>query len=141
MFMSFPRRFYADQHETQVTRKRICPEESDGSGNIGEIGLREESGSKRRALEFVSEEQDEDWLRYSPQQPKAAAVHFASDGHIRMAEVPVEGKAPSRFAFEIEGDCVPVTGPYGDRVYAKIQSCELAGEGPKKLRREHTKDG
>lgn len=56
---------------------------------------------------------DEDWLRYSP--PPAPEVISAE-------------KTISRFASEIQGDCVPVTAPNGERVYAKLAMDGLAGE-------------
>ncbi|XP_020582922.1 chromosome transmission fidelity protein 18 homolog isoform X2 [Phalaenopsis equestris] len=130
---------HADPREIQGNRKRVWSEENDGSENIGEIGKKQENGIKRRALELVEEEQDEGWLQYCP--PQRKAVHIAPESDHLMAEVPFQEKIISRFALEIEGDCVPVTGPYGDRVYAKMQSCNIAGEGPKKLRIEHPKDG
>ncbi|KAI0525293.1 hypothetical protein KFK09_004686 [Dendrobium nobile] len=128
-------------HESQVSRKRSWSEEDEGSENIGEIIKREESGNKRRALDFLEREQDEDWLRYSPPQQKAPAVHIASESDVLMVEPPVKEKILSRFAVEIEGDCVPVTGPYGDRVYAKMKSSKTDIEGPKKQRKEHPKYG
>ncbi|XP_028551826.1 chromosome transmission fidelity protein 18 homolog isoform X3 [Dendrobium catenatum] len=96
-------------HESQVSRKRSWSEEDEGSENIGEIIKREESGNKRRALDFLEREQDEDWLRYSPPQKKAPAVHIASESDVLMVEPPVKEKILSRFAVEIEGDCVPPT--------------------------------
>ena len=73
----------------------------------------EEERSKRRNVEREDEE-DEDWLRYSP--PPAS-------------EVVVAEKTISRFASEIHGDCVPVTAPNGERVYAKLAMEGLAGGG------------
>lgn len=63
---------------------------------------------KRSRVESV---EDEDWLRYSP--PPAPAVEVVE----REEE---KEKILSRYAMEIDGDCVPVTGLDGDRVYAKI---------------------
>lgn len=48
---------------------------------------------------------DEEWLRYSPPP---------------VPEVVVAETTISRFASEIQGDCVPVTAPNGERVYAKL---------------------
>lgn len=73
----------------------------------------EEERSKRRNVEREDEE-DEDWLRYSP--PPAP-------------EVVVAEKTISRFASEIHGDCVPVTAPNGERVYAKLAMEGLTGGG------------
>ncbi|CAH9071877.1 unnamed protein product [Cuscuta europaea] len=64
---------------------------------------------KRSRVERMESEADEDWLRYSP--PPAPEV----------VEKEVEKeKTLSRYAMEIDGDCVPVTGHDGERVYAKI---------------------
>lgn len=52
---------------------------------------------------------DEDWLRYSPPPvPAAEETRFAKE------------KTLSRFASDIDGECMPVTAPNGDRVYAKL---------------------
>ncbi|TKY53598.1 Chromosome transmission fidelity protein 18-like [Spatholobus suberectus] len=52
---------------------------------------------------------DEDWLRYSPPPAETAEVTaFAKE------------KTLSRFASEIDGECMPITAPNGDRVYAKL---------------------
>ncbi|KAJ0984088.1 hypothetical protein J5N97_002444 [Dioscorea zingiberensis] len=95
--------------EVQVSRKRPLSVD-DGVCNG-------DSGSKRRALE------DEDWLRYSP--PK----HVVSDESTKADDplVSVTEEIISRFASDIQGDCMPVTGPCGDRVYAKLSSGEKAG--------------
>ncbi|XP_062210694.1 uncharacterized protein LOC133912120 [Phragmites australis] len=75
----------------------------------------EEERSKRRNVER-EDSGDEDWLRYSP--PPAPEP-----------EVVVAEKTISRFASEIQGDCVPVTAPNGERVYAKLAMEELDGGG------------
>ncbi|CAL4930272.1 unnamed protein product [Urochloa decumbens] len=75
----------------------------------------EEERSKRRNLEREYSE-DEDWLRYSP--PPAPEP-----------EVVVAEKTISRFASEIHGDCVPVTAPNGERVYAKLAMEGFVGGG------------
>ncbi|XP_052731273.1 uncharacterized protein LOC108326633 isoform X2 [Vigna angularis] len=67
----------------------------------------------RVTVEEVSsaeEAADEDWLRYSPppQEPAAKETTFAKE------------KTLSRFASEIDGECMPITAPNGDRVYAKL---------------------
>ncbi|KAH7672890.1 chromosome transmission fidelity protein 18 [Dioscorea alata] len=82
-------------------------------------GVREgESGSKRRASD------DEDWLRYSPPKQVFANEPTETDDPV----VPVaEEKIISRFASDIEGAFIPVTGPGGDRVYAKLSCVEKAG--------------
>uniref|UniRef100_K4A5L2 AAA+ ATPase domain-containing protein n=1 Tax=Setaria italica TaxID=4555 RepID=K4A5L2_SETIT len=74
----------------------------------------EEERSKRRNVEREDSE-DEEWLRYSPPPP--------------APEVVVAEKTISRFASEIHGDCVPVTAPNGERVYAKLAVKGLVGGG------------
>jgi chromosome transmission fidelity protein 18 len=71
----------------------------------------EQERSKRINVERENTE-DEDWLRYSP--PPAA-------------EVVVAETTISRFASEIQGDCVPITAPNGERVYAKLGVDGLVG--------------
>ncbi|KAL2326602.1 hypothetical protein Fmac_025660 [Flemingia macrophylla] len=51
---------------------------------------------------------EEDWLHYSPPPEPPRETTFAKE------------KALSRFASEIDGECMPVTAPNGDRVYAKL---------------------
>ncbi|XP_058094701.1 uncharacterized protein LOC131240469 [Magnolia sinica] len=79
---------------------------------------------------------DEDWLRYSPmknlESDPAGAENSESDPAIDaaladdVAPVVVEEKVLCRFASEIEGDCFSVTGPCGDRVYAKMSPGETS---------------
>lgn len=126
--------------ECQILRKRIRPEESN-SENLGEMVLEEQNVRKRIALDILDKEQDEDWLRYSPPPPEATDVHIASESDHLMSEVRVEEKTLSKFAVDIEGDCMPVTGQCGDRVYAKLQLKTIAGEDRKKLRIKNPKDG
>ena len=71
----------------------------------------EEERSKRRNV-ALEDPVDEDWLRYSP--PPAVEV--------------VAEKTVSRFASEIQGDCMPVTAPNGERVYAKLATEKLVSE-------------
>lgn len=60
---------------------------------------------------------DEEWLRYSPPQDTVEDME--------VVEEETEEKILSRFATEINGDCVPVTGLDGERVYAKICSLDM----------------
>ncbi|KAI3459626.1 hypothetical protein Pfo_016289 [Paulownia fortunei] len=66
---------------------------------------------------------DEEWLRYSP--PRAIVEEM------EVVEAERGERILSRYAMEIEGDCVPVTGLDGERVYAKI--CGVEMERKKKL--------
>ncbi|KAK6145853.1 hypothetical protein DH2020_019722 [Rehmannia glutinosa] len=60
---------------------------------------------------------DEEWLKYSP--PRAVVEEM------QVVEEDREERILSRYATEIEGDCVPITGLDGERVYAKICSVEM----------------
>ncbi|KAK7393195.1 hypothetical protein VNO78_21713 [Psophocarpus tetragonolobus] len=72
----------------------------------------EEKRAKARvAVKDNSSAADEDWLRYSPPQTEPAAEEPAT---LAME------KTLSRFASEIDGECMPITAPNGDRVYAKL---------------------
>ncbi|XP_027330673.1 chromosome transmission fidelity protein 18 homolog isoform X2 [Abrus precatorius] len=74
-------------------------------------------GHKRSRSSSDSEEEErakvrvtvEDWLRYSP--PPVLVEHETKF---------LKEKTLSRFASEIDGECMPVTAPNGDRVYAKL---------------------
>ncbi|KAF1897159.1 hypothetical protein Lal_00034862 [Lupinus albus] len=62
----------------------------------------------------AAEAEEEDWIRYSPPPVATEEVRF------------VKEKTVSRYASEIEGECMPITAPGGDRVYAKMD--RFAGE-------------
>nr|GMD72149.1 chromosome transmission fidelity protein 18 homolog isoform X1 [Ipomoea batatas] len=90
------------------TKKRFRPDPV--PAGVGDAAPVEEKRSR------VESEEDEDWLRYSP--PPVPAVEVVE----REEE---KEKILSRFAMEIDGDCVPVTGLDGERVYAKICRAHL----------------
>lgn len=74
-------------------------------------------GGKQEGYDKVDDDhdEDEDWLRYSP--PLAGN----GDADVPMvAEEEVKERFLSKYVTEIDGDCVPVTGLDGERVYAKI---------------------
>lgn len=71
------------------------------------------SDEKRSRFDDVDPKSDEDWLRYSPPPRETNPV-------VEEREPAVEEKIVSRYASQIDGDCIPVTAPSGDRVYAKI---------------------
>lgn len=77
------------------------------------------SGEKRSRNEELRPESDEDWLRYSPPPRKNNPM---AEGEERA----MEEKIVSRYASQIDGDCIPVTAPSGERVYAKI--CRVVRE-------------
>ncbi|KAL6644788.1 hypothetical protein ACP70R_016396 [Stipagrostis hirtigluma subsp. patula] len=82
----------------------------------------EEDRTKRRNVDR-EDSGDEDWLRYSPS--PAAEVDVVAE------------KTISRFASEIQGDCVPITAPNGERVYAKLGTEDLDGGGIRGRQRTH----
>lgn len=109
----------------QTQRKRVRLEEKEGEG------------VKRIELDGDDEGgDDEDWLRYSP--PKEAAAE--SDRQMSEENAEEAERFIYRFASEIDGDCMPVTGPGGDRVYAKLSSGLMDG-GLKKFHREKSANG
>ncbi|KAK3019198.1 hypothetical protein RJ639_002970 [Escallonia herrerae] len=71
---------------------------------------------------------DEDLLRYSPARNEALN---ADD--VALEEKEDKVKIVSRYASEIDGDCIPVTGPDGERVYVKISRVVEREERVKKL--------
>ncbi|KAL3639772.1 hypothetical protein CASFOL_014740 [Castilleja foliolosa] len=72
-----------------------------------------------------SDSDDDDWLKLSPPRAVVEEMEVAAEGDR-------EERILSRYATEIEGYCVPVTGLDGERVYAKMSSVELDDEGRKK---------
>lgn len=64
------------------------------------------SSKRPREEQAASKDDDEEWLRYSPPPPPPPPTK-------RRICI-------SRFASDIPGDCFPITGPHGRRVYAKL---------------------
>ncbi|CAL5347593.1 unnamed protein product [Camellia sinensis] len=91
---------------------------SDGSefSNSDEHAQLEDKRS--RIDDLGTEIDDEDWIRYSPP-PQNEATEVVEPVVVEAVE-----KIVSRFASEINGDCIPVTGLDGDRVYAKMSRVE-----------------
>ncbi|KAI8003134.1 hypothetical protein LOK49_LG08G02465 [Camellia lanceoleosa] len=89
---------------------------SDGSefSNSDEHAQLEDKRS--RIDDLGTEIDDEDWIRYSPQNEATEVVE--------PVVVEAVEKIVSRYASEINGDCIPVTGLDGDRVYAKMSRVE-----------------
>lgn len=73
------------------------------------------------------EGEGEDWLRYSPPPTEEGG------GMVEEDVVVEEERVVSRFASEIDGDFVPVTGLDGERVYAKMSSRVEEMNGLKKV--------
>ncbi|XP_060179015.1 uncharacterized protein LOC132609167 isoform X3 [Lycium barbarum] len=98
-------------------KKRFLPDDPESS----DVVITEE---KRSRVEVDVEDNDEDWLRFSP--PKQP------DEEEPMVEEEEGEKILAKYASEIDGDCIPVTGlDDGERVYAKISRVE--NERVKKL--------
>ncbi|KAM7462045.1 hypothetical protein LguiA_030166 [Lonicera macranthoides] len=87
---------------------------------------------KRSRVDDVGAEIEEDWLRYSPTRSDEVVIE-------EDLVVEEEGKIVSRFASEIEGDCIPITGPDGERVYTKIDRFEEEDRGRRLDVKHHTK--
>lgn len=83
-------------------------------------------------------------MRYSPpaaaENPALDPVIDAGPADEVLAPVAVEEKVLSRFASEIDGECISVTGPGGDRVYAKMSRWEMENDG-KRLHVERPLNG
>ncbi|KAK1289893.1 hypothetical protein QJS10_CPB18g01986 [Acorus calamus] len=69
---------------------------------------------------------DEEWLRYSPREDPVVVDDGGGDDD-PVAGV-VEEKLLSRFASEINGPSISVTGPCGDRVYSMMRHDEVIDE-------------
>lgn len=102
---------------------------------VTEEGARSEDKRKRgddvrlENEEGEGEGAEEDWLRYSP-----PPMGTEEGGGVVEEDVVVEvEKVVSRFASEIDGDFVPVTGLDGERVYAKMSSRVEEINGLKKV--------
>ncbi|KAF3792213.1 Chromosome transmission fidelity protein [Nymphaea thermarum] len=91
----------------------------------------------RSPIHAEDQPQDEDWLRYSPREvsrggdrlAKDRAVHDAMEmdsgsGVSCRSSLEDEENMPCRFASDIEGGFMPVTGPDGTRVYARLCASE-----------------
>ncbi|KAG8372753.1 hypothetical protein BUALT_Bualt12G0099600 [Buddleja alternifolia] len=101
--------------------KRIRTEEDESQNKKWappEISLNEKVGSVENSGR--RDDDDDEWLRCSP--PRDVEVEM------EVVEREREERILSRYATEIEGDCVPVTGLDGERVYAKICSAVMDAE-------------
>lgn len=61
-----------------------------------------------------SKDEDEEWLRYSPPPPSSPQPPTKRKHNTAISIY--------RFASDIRGDCFPITGPHGQRVYAKLNA-------------------
>lgn len=97
---------------------------------------------EKRSRKSPETEADEDWLRYSPP-PRAPApdpVMDAAPVDDVQAPAAIDEKVLSRFASEIDGECISVTDPGGDRVYAKMSRWVMESD-VKRLRIERPVNG
>lgn len=109
--------------ETQINGHKRSRSNGPDASTPKTAGLSDEKRSRIDDLE-PEPESEEDWLRYSP--PPQETNH--------VVEEPEE-KILSRYASQIDGDCIPVTAPSGDRVYAKM--CRVERE--ERLNKMHMK--
>ncbi|URE09839.1 chromosome transmission fidelity protein 18 [Musa troglodytarum] len=118
------KRSAAEAIQHQTTKKRLWSAENEDSleGSQKHI-LDEGRGAKRFALQ---DEADEDWLRDSPQK-ESDTVGVTSVPDVSLPDVVAEETILSRFATDIDGECMPVTSPSGVRVYAKMSIAEIGG--------------
>lgn len=79
---------------------------------------------KRRRSTPVHED-DEDWLRYCPA-GKSDDIYHRDQTASEPEEIMV-----SRYVSRIDGECLPVTAPNGDRVYAKLCRADTQSQGKK----------
>lgn len=86
--------------------------------------LADPCAEKRRRTTTVHED-DEDWLRYFP-----AGKNEGIEHRDQAASEPEEIMV-SRYVSHIDGECVPVTSPSGDRVYAKLCRADIEFWGKK----------
>lgn len=113
------KRFRSDGQDSLVTEEGARSEDKRKRGD--DVRLENEEGEGEGA--------EEDWLRYSP-----PPMGTEEGGGVVEEDVVVEvEKVVSRFASEIDGDFVPVTGLDGERVYAKMSSRVEEINGLKKV--------
>ncbi|KAH0638173.1 hypothetical protein KY289_038088 [Solanum tuberosum] len=106
------------------SRKRFLPDDPESSSDDrNAVVITEEKRSR-------VEDNDEDWLRYSPPKQPEEEEPMVVEQELELEQEPEE-KILAKYALEIDGDCTPVTGLDGERVYAKI--CRVEDERVKKL--------
>ncbi|KAJ3682667.1 hypothetical protein LUZ60_012894 [Juncus effusus] len=101
--------------DSQNSKKRPRQDEIDSSSLRPPASHVEEISSDAK-----EKDSDEDWLHYSPKKGKSCSAEIEVD--VQMPDV--AEKIISRFASEIDGDCMAITGPDGQRVYAKLRSMD-----------------
>lgn len=89
---------------------------------------------KRSKVAEHEDDGEEYWMRYSPP-PETSHTDLREEEMLEPEEVAI-----SRYASQIDGECVPVTAPGGDRVYAKICRFDIDSR-PKKLDTRARSDG
>ncbi|XP_030463375.1 uncharacterized protein LOC115683090 [Syzygium oleosum] len=111
--------------EQLENRKR--PSREEAAGPI-------EKKRSKVAADDHEDSEEEDWLRYSPP-PETHRAELREEEILEPEEVAI-----SRYASQIDGECVPVTAPGGDRVYAKICRFDI-DSWPKRLDLRARSDG
>ncbi|PIA36193.1 hypothetical protein AQUCO_03400244v1 [Aquilegia coerulea] len=123
--------------ENQINRKKRLWSENNtsfASTSVEIPQLIEKSKRNRLATsETGIEEEEEDWIRYSPSTENAETIPPAPIVH--------EEKFIFRFASEIEGNYISITGPDGNRVYAKMDQVEMNDNSLKTLNRKGYANG
>ncbi|XP_071720190.1 uncharacterized protein [Rutidosis leptorrhynchoides] len=114
----------ASETENLQPKKRFRPINPNSIESIDDEVIVEDKRCK--IDESTPIEDDDEWMRYSPPPP----LEEAADD-VEVAEV--KEKFISRFVADIDGDFMPVTGPDGDRVYAKLISEVYDDDKMKKL--------
>ncbi|XXG39699.1 hypothetical protein AAC387_Pa01g0590 [Persea americana] len=116
-----------------VAENQTCKKRSRSNDDDDDDAASPKGSDEKRSRKSPEAEADEDWLRYSPppqpENPALDPVIDAVPADEVVAPVAVEEKVLSRFASEIDGECISVTGPGGDRVYAKMSRCEMENDG------------
>ncbi|XP_051118376.1 uncharacterized protein LOC127242740 isoform X2 [Andrographis paniculata] len=92
-----------DVERAEIERPGLDPDAASDGANVGAV------------------EDDEDWIKELP--PEDVVEEMEEEREERIV---------SRFASEIDGDCLPVTGLDGERVYAKLCRIEKDDEERKK---------
>ncbi|KAJ1696053.1 hypothetical protein LUZ63_004565 [Rhynchospora breviuscula] len=91
-----------------------------------EMATAEEHFSPKMSSKRTRQDQEEEeWLRYSPHPPQPRSSKRGRPLHPQQQQETEEIRI-SRFASDIQGHCIPITGPAGHRVYAKLNSTATA---------------
>ncbi|KAF5199465.1 Chromosome transmission fidelity protein 18-like protein [Thalictrum thalictroides] len=119
--------------ENQINRKKRIWSENNTSTTVDSTSVEvpqliEKSKKSRLPTAETEIEEEEDWLRRSPSTENADTTPPAPIVH--------EEKFISRYASEIVGNFIAITGPDGNRVYAKMDQVEMNDNSLKTLSRK-----